>query len=69
MAGVSILAAAVLTACSGSHAEEAGMPPPPQVSVSPSALTLPNALPSRTTTPGTRSSMSTMCTWNAELPK
>lgn len=28
MAGVSILAAAVLTACSGSHAEEAGMPPP-----------------------------------------
>jgi len=35
MAGVSILAAAVLTACSGSHAEEAGMPPPPSVSAAP----------------------------------
>ncbi|MBT2766675.1 efflux RND transporter periplasmic adaptor subunit [Stenotrophomonas sp. ISL-67] len=34
MAGVSILAAAVLTACSGSQAETAG-PPPPQVSVAP----------------------------------
>ena len=33
MAGVSILAAAVLAACSGGHAEEAGAPPPPQVSV------------------------------------
>ena len=32
MAGVSILAAAVLAACSGGHAEEAGAPPPPQVS-------------------------------------
>ncbi|MGX9188673.1 efflux RND transporter periplasmic adaptor subunit [Stenotrophomonas sp. Ker107b] len=35
LAGVSILAAAVLTACSGSHAEEAGMPPPPSVSAAP----------------------------------
>lgn len=35
IAGVSILAAAVLTACSGSHAEEAGMPPPPSVSAAP----------------------------------
>lgn len=35
MAGVSILAAAVLAACSGGHAEEAGMPPPPQVSAAP----------------------------------
>lgn len=35
MAGASILAAAVLTACSGSHAEEAGMPPPPSVSAAP----------------------------------
>ncbi|MEN5100062.1 efflux RND transporter periplasmic adaptor subunit [Stenotrophomonas sp. TWI809] len=35
MAGVSILAAAVLAACSGSHAEEAGMPPPPSVSAAP----------------------------------
>ena len=34
MAGVSILAAAVLTACSGSQAETAG-PPPPQVSAAP----------------------------------
>lgn len=35
MAGVSILAAAVLAACSGGHAEEAGMPPPPSVSAAP----------------------------------
>ncbi|ROP79867.1 multidrug efflux system membrane fusion protein [Stenotrophomonas rhizophila] len=35
LAGVSILAAAVLTACSGSHAEEAGIPPPPSVSAAP----------------------------------
>ncbi|MCC7633618.1 efflux RND transporter periplasmic adaptor subunit [Stenotrophomonas rhizophila] len=35
MASVSILAAAVLAACSGGHAEEAGMPPPPQVSAAP----------------------------------
>ena len=35
LAGVSMLAAAVLTACSGSHAEEAGMPPPPSVSAAP----------------------------------
>jgi len=34
LAGVSILAAAVLTACSGSQAETAG-PPPPQVSAAP----------------------------------
>lgn len=33
--GVSALALAVLTACSGSHAEEAGMPPPPEVSAAP----------------------------------
>ncbi|MEG2804397.1 efflux RND transporter periplasmic adaptor subunit [Stenotrophomonas sp.] len=35
MAGVSLLAAAVLAACSGGHAEEAGMPPPPSVSAAP----------------------------------
>ena len=35
MAGVSILAAAVLAACSGGHAEETGAPPPPQVSAAP----------------------------------
>ncbi|MNM61739.1 Efflux pump periplasmic linker BepF [compost metagenome] len=33
--GMSALALAVLAACSGGHAEEAGMPPPPQVSAAP----------------------------------
>src|SRR4051794_23774463 len=33
--GMSALALAVLAACSGGHAEEAGMPPAPQVSAAP----------------------------------
>jgi len=35
LAGVSALALAVLTACGGSHAGEAGAPPPPEVSAAP----------------------------------
>jgi membrane fusion protein, multidrug efflux system len=35
MAGVSLLAAAVLAACSGGHAEEAGAPPAPEVTAAP----------------------------------
>ncbi|MCD9086829.1 efflux RND transporter periplasmic adaptor subunit [Stenotrophomonas sp. SY1] len=33
--GISALTLAVLAACSGGHAEEAGMPPPPEVSAAP----------------------------------
>jgi membrane fusion protein, multidrug efflux system len=35
MAGVSLLAAAVLAACSGGHAEEGGAPPAPEVTAAP----------------------------------
>ena len=35
LASFSALAIAVLAACSGGHAEEAGMPPPPEVNAAP----------------------------------